>query len=102
MYRKDEKVVQEDLAEVLSKSVTTEESDQLKKELSLKEFRWATKTMKRGKALGVDGLGIEVFKEVDYVLKIWWTVYNEMVGKLSRLMKIEKMILFYKKRVEKI
>jgi hypothetical protein len=53
MYRKDEKVVQGDLAEVLSKSVTTEESDQLEKELSLEEFRWATKTMKRGKALGV-------------------------------------------------
>jgi hypothetical protein len=41
----------------------------LKKELSLEEFRWATKTMKRDKTLGVDRLGIEVFKEVDYVLK---------------------------------
>jgi hypothetical protein len=69
----------------------------LKKELSLKEFRWATKTMKRGKASGVDGLGIEVFKEVDYVLKIWWIIYNEMEEKLSRLMKMEKMILFHKK-----
>jgi hypothetical protein len=39
MYRKNEKVVQGDLAELLSKSVTTEESDQLKKELSLEEFR---------------------------------------------------------------
>jgi hypothetical protein len=39
MYRKDEKVVQGDLAKLLSKSVTTEESDQLKKELSMEEFR---------------------------------------------------------------
>jgi hypothetical protein len=69
MYRKDQKVVQGDLAELLSKSVTTEKSDQLEKELSLEEFRWVT--MKRGKTLGVDGLGIEVFKEVDYVLKTW-------------------------------
>jgi hypothetical protein len=71
MYRKDNKVVQGDLAELLSKSVTTEESDQLKKELSLEEFRWVTKTIKRSKVSGVDGLGIEVFKEVDYALKTW-------------------------------
>jgi hypothetical protein len=43
----------------------------LKKELFLKEFRWVTKIMKRSKVLGVDGLGIEVFKEVDYALKTW-------------------------------
>jgi hypothetical protein len=69
----------------------------LEKELSLEEFRWATKTIKRGKVSGVDRLEIEVFKEVDYTLKTWWTVYNEMKGKLSRLMKMGKMVLFYKK-----
>jgi Reverse transcriptase (RNA-dependent DNA polymerase) len=40
---------------------------------------------------------IEVFKEVDYVLKTWWTVYNEMEGKLSRFTKMGKMVLFHKK-----
>jgi hypothetical protein len=66
MYRKNKKVMQGDLAEVLSKSMTVEESDQLEKELSLKEFRWATKAMKKDKTPGVDGLGIKVFKEVNY------------------------------------
>jgi hypothetical protein len=58
------------LVKVLSKIVTTEESDQLEKSLSLKEFRWAIKTMKRNKTLDIDKLEIKVFKEVKYTLKI--------------------------------
>jgi hypothetical protein len=67
-----------------------------------KDLKVVQGNMKRGKVLGVDSLGIEVFKEVDYALKMWWKVYNEMEGNCPDSQRWVRWYCFTRKEIEKI